>query len=127
MSRSQTRCGVRVSFTAVNGGPMKTIARALAGSLLALALSVLVMIDVHAAELRALAGGSTTGWLNELARRFEQDTGHKLLIQFDSTPNLIKAAASGAPIDWLSPRSICSRTPPRGRVSSPDRPWISHA
>ena len=77
---------------------MKTIARALASSLLGLAVSVLVMIDVHAAELRALAGGSTTGWLNELARRFEQDTGHKLLIQFDSTPNLIKAAASGAPI-----------------------------
>src|SRR4051794_2981294 len=91
MSRSQTnRCGIRGSFTAVNGGPMKTIARALASSLLALAVSVLLMTDVHAAELRVLAGGSTTGWLNELARRFEQDTGHKLLIQFDSTPGAAK-------------------------------------
>ncbi|HEU0081367.1 MAG TPA: substrate-binding domain-containing protein [Bradyrhizobium sp.] len=52
----------------------------------------------HAAELKVLAGGSTTGWLNELAPQFERATGHKLSIHFDSTPNLIKQATS-APFD----------------------------
>jgi molybdate transport system substrate-binding protein len=52
----------------------------------------------HAAELKILAGGSTTGWVNELAPRFERTTGHKLTIHFDSTPNLIKQATS-APFD----------------------------
>jgi molybdate transport system substrate-binding protein len=51
-----------------------------------------------AAELKILAGGSTTGWINELAPRFERTTGHKLTIHFDSTPNLIKQATS-APFD----------------------------
>jgi molybdate transport system substrate-binding protein len=49
---------------------------------------------VHAAELKVLAGGSTTGWLNELGPQFERATGHKLIIHFDSTPNLIKQATS---------------------------------
>ncbi len=52
----------------------------------------------RAAELKVLAGGSITGMLNELGAQFERDTGHKLTIQFDSTPNLIKAATS-APFD----------------------------
>src|SRR3954468_4179461 len=52
----------------------------------------------HAAELKILAGGSTTGWLNELAPQFERSSGHKLTIHFDSTPNLIKQATA-APFD----------------------------
>ena len=31
--------------------------------------------------------------------QFERATGHKLVIHFDSTPNLIKLATSGAPFD----------------------------
>ena len=44
-------------------------------------------------------GGSTTGILNALAPEFERATGHKVAIHFDSTPNLIKLATSGAPFD----------------------------
>jgi len=51
------------------------------------------------AELRLIAGGSMTGPLNVLAAEFEKATGHKLSIHFDSTPNLIKLATSGAPFD----------------------------
>ena len=57
------------------------------------------MTDLRAAELKILAGGSTTGWMNELAAQFERASGHKLVIHFDSTPNLIKQATSGAPFD----------------------------
>ena len=37
--------------------------------------------------------------MNELAAQFERTNGHKLVIHFDSTPNLIKQATSGAPFD----------------------------
>jgi molybdate transport system substrate-binding protein len=50
--------------------------------------------NLHAAELKVLAGGSMTGPLNELGPQFERATGHKLVIYFDSTPNLIKQATS---------------------------------
>ncbi len=70
---------------------------AVAASMLGLALVLSPMVE--AAELKVLAGGSTTGWLNELSPQFEHATGHKVTIHFDSTPNLIKQATSGTPFD----------------------------
>jgi molybdate transport system substrate-binding protein len=55
--------------------------------------------DAHAAELKVIAGGSMTGPLKQIAPQFERETGHKLSIHFDSTPNLIKQATSGEPLD----------------------------
>src|SRR3954464_12064330 len=81
-----------------NGGLMKKPARTSAISMLGVALLVSSMSELHAAELKILAGGSTTGWLNELAPQFERSSGHKLTIHFDSTPNLIKQATA-APFD----------------------------
>jgi molybdate transport system substrate-binding protein len=78
---------------------MKSLSLTAAASVLGLALVVLPVADLHAAELKILAGGSTTGWMNELAPQFERASGHKLVIHFDSTPNLIKLATSGAPFD----------------------------
>jgi molybdate transport system substrate-binding protein len=78
---------------------MKKILRDAAGSMLGLMLVVLPMTDLRAAELQVLAGGSMAGLMNELAPQFERASGHKLVIHFDSTPNLIKLATSGAPFD----------------------------
>src|ERR1700748_598574 len=62
--------------------------------------SVLAMTpDSHAAELKMIAGGSMTGPLKQIVPQFEAATGHKLAIHFDSTPNLIKQATSGEPLD----------------------------
>lgn len=72
---------------------------ALAASMLGLALAMSPMTELEAAELKILAGGSLTGPLNELAPQFERASGHKLVIHFESTPNLIKLATSGAPFD----------------------------
>jgi molybdate transport system substrate-binding protein len=69
-----------------------------AASVLGLAL-VMPMTDLQAAELKVLAGGSMTGVLNELGPQFEHASGHKLVIHFDSTPNLIKLATSDEPFD----------------------------
>jgi len=69
-----------------------------AASMLGLVL-VMSSADAKAAELKVLAGGSMTGPLNELAPQFEKASGHKLVIHFDSTPNLIKLATAGEPFD----------------------------
>jgi molybdate transport system substrate-binding protein len=71
----------------------------IAASTLGLALVLSPIAGAQGAELKVLAGGSMTVSLNELKPRFEMATGHKLTITFDSTPNLIKAATSGAPFD----------------------------
>jgi molybdate transport system substrate-binding protein len=55
--------------------------------------------SLHAAELKVLAGGSMTGVLGELGPQFERASGHKLVIHFDTAPNLIKLATSGQPFD----------------------------
>jgi molybdate transport system substrate-binding protein len=78
---------------------MKGLSLAAAASMLGLALGMSAMTELRAAELKILAGGSTTGWLNELAPQFERASGHKLVIHFDSTPNLIKQVTSSAPFD----------------------------
>jgi molybdate transport system substrate-binding protein len=74
--------------------PLLTAAAAIFGLVSVMSPSA----DLHAAELKVLAGGSMTGPLNELGPQFERASGHKLTIHFDSTPNLIKLATS-APFD----------------------------
>ena len=68
-------------------------------SILGLVLAISPAAGAYAAELKVIAGGSMTGPLNQLAAQFERTTGNKLVIHFDSTPNLIKLATSGAPFD----------------------------
>jgi molybdate transport system substrate-binding protein len=71
----------------------------LAAAALMLGMALVLPPVAEAAELKVLAGGSIAGPLNELKSQFEQATGHKLTIHFDSTPNLIKAVSSDAPFD----------------------------
>ena len=70
-----------------------------AASMLGLVPGVPPTGSAHAAELKVLAGGSLRSVLTALAPKFEQASGHKLVIDFDTTPNLIKAATSGEPFD----------------------------
>jgi molybdate transport system substrate-binding protein len=79
---------------AIMWGPTRKPLLAAVASMLGLALAMPPMTDLHAAELRVLAGGSMTGPLNELAPQFERASGHRLVIHFDSTPNLIKQIIS---------------------------------
>jgi molybdate transport system substrate-binding protein len=78
---------------------MKMSLAVAAASLLALAVVLSPINGAHAAELKVLAGGSLRSVLTELGPQFERTSGHKLIIDFDTTPNLIKAATSGEPFD----------------------------
>ena len=88
-----------------------------AASMLGLTTGVSPMGGAHAAELRVLAGGSLRSVLTELGPKFEQASGHKLVIHFDTTPNLIKAATTGEPFDSASCRSTFSMTPTQRPIS----------
>jgi molybdate transport system substrate-binding protein len=70
-----------------------------AASLLGLALTMTSTTSLRAAELKVLAGGSMTGALKDLGPQFEAASGHKVNIQFGSTPDLIKQVAAGEPFD----------------------------
>jgi molybdate transport system substrate-binding protein len=68
-------------------------------SMLGLSLVMPPIENLEAAELKVIAGGSLTGPLNELGPQFERASGHKLVIHFDSTPNIIARVTSGTPFD----------------------------
>src|SRR5277367_1412064 len=85
--------------TLEHGDLMKMSLIVAAASMLGLTPVVSSIGGAHAAELKVLAGGSLRSVLTELAPQFEHASGHKLVIDFDTTPNLIKAATSGEPFD----------------------------
>lgn len=70
-----------------------------AAAMLGLALAASVGSASRAADLQVLAGGGMTGPLKEPATQFEGATGHKLVIRFGTTPELIKLATTGGPFD----------------------------
>jgi molybdate transport system substrate-binding protein len=76
-------------------------------SALGLALVLLPIDNLRAAELQVIAGGAMTGPLRELAKQFENISGHNLIFRFGTTPELIKMATAGGPFDLgVVPREV---------------------
>lgn len=74
---------------------------------LLVAFALMTAINASAADLQVIAGGGIAGPLKEIAPAFEQASGHKLTIRYAATPDLIKMATSGAPIDIaVVPREV---------------------
>lgn len=62
---------------------------------------------MRAAELQVLAGGAIAAPLSELAALFERASGHRLVIRFGTTPDLIRLATTGGPFDLgVTPRDV---------------------
>jgi molybdate transport system substrate-binding protein len=90
-----------------------------AASMLGLAFVLSPLANLQAAELNILAGGSMTGSLGELGPQFERASGHKLLIEFGTTPQLIKRATAGTPFDLgIVPVEVLKDAAARERFAS---------
>ena len=86
---------------------MKKHSLTVAASVLGLALVLSPTANVQAAELQVLAGGAISAAIQELGAQFERASGHKLVIRFGTTPELIKLAATGGPFDLgVVPREV---------------------
>src|SRR4051794_31125380 len=88
-------------------------------STLGFAIVLSPIANVHAAELRVLAGGAMSAVWGELKPKFEQASGHKLEIFFGTTPNLIKEATSGKRFDiGIVPVDVMQDTAARASFAS---------
>lgn len=60
-----------------------------------LVLVSLVSLPLAAAEVSTLAGAAVQGPLLEMAKAFQQQTGHEVKVEFDTTPNIVKRLGAG--------------------------------
>ena len=78
-----------------------------ATTVLCVAFVLSPIANVQAAELQVLAGGAMTAPMRELGAQFETATGHKLVMRFGTTPELIKLVTTGGPFDLaVVPREV---------------------
>ncbi len=68
-------------------------------ALLIAGLTFVLAVPCAAAELQLIAGGGIAGPLTEIASRYEKQTGHKVVIRYGTTPELVKMA-TGGPFDF---------------------------
>lgn len=73
---------------------------------------------MQAVELQILAGGGIAGPLREIAAQFEGASGHRLVLRFGTTPELIGLATAGGAFDLgVVPREVFKDAAARARFA----------
>jgi len=81
---------------------------------------------VQAAELQIIAGGGIAAPLQEIATQFESNTGHKTVIRYGTTPELIKMATTGTPFDLgVMPQDVFQDAGARSQFASDPTPTVA--
>jgi molybdate transport system substrate-binding protein len=65
------------------------------------ALMIAAAIPLSAARISTLASGATQGPLEQVAKAFEQESGHQVTVQFDTSQNIARRLAGGETPDVL--------------------------
>lgn len=92
-------------------------------SMLCLALVLSPIAGVQAAELLVLAGGAMAAPIKDIAGQFESATGHKLVLRFGTTPELIKMATIGGPFDLgVVPKEVFKDAAAQAQFASGPQP-----
>jgi molybdate transport system substrate-binding protein len=86
---------------------------------------VLGVANVQTAELQILAGGGIAAPLREIATQFETATGHKLIIRFGTTPELIEMATGGAFDLGVVPTDVMKNAGARSMFASAEMPTVA--
>jgi molybdate transport system substrate-binding protein len=100
--------------------------KTLFGSLLSLTLVLSQVSSMQAAELQIIAGGGIALPLKQIAAQFESASGHKLIIRFGTTPELIKMATAGGPFDLgVVPHDVLKDTAARAQFAPGPTPDVA--
>jgi molybdate transport system substrate-binding protein len=95
------------------------------GSLLGL-IGLSLGSAVNAAELQVIAGGGIATPLKVIAAHFESASGHQLVIRFGTTPELIKMAATGGPVDLcVVPQDVLKDAAARAQFAQGPTPDVA--
>jgi molybdate transport system substrate-binding protein len=93
-----------------------------------LVLIAVPIAGAEAAELQVLAGGGIAVPFREIAALFQSASGHKLVIRFGTTPELIKMATAGGPFDLgVVPRDVMENPAARAKFDAGPMPYVARA
>ena len=94
-------------------------------SVLLASSTLCVALSVSAADLQVIAGAGIAAPLKEIVAQFEKTTGHKLVIRYGTTPELIKMA-TGGPFDLaVVPVDVMRNDAARARFAAGATPEVA--